>query len=71
MTEQPTPASYEAAFEELETIAVAIENDEISIDLLSQKVERAAYLVQFCQEKLRKAEEDVKKIMDQMKNLPG
>ena len=71
MTEQTIPASYEAAYEELENIAVAIENDEISIDLLSEKVARAAYLVQFCQDKLRKAEEDVKKIMDQMKNIQG
>ncbi len=71
MTEPIVPASYEAAFEELENIAQAIENDEISIDLLSQKVERAAYLVQFCQDKLRKADEDVKKIMEQMKNIQG
>ncbi len=69
MTEQTIPASYEAAYEELENIAVAIENDEISIDLLSEKVARAAYLVQFCQDKLRKADEDVKKIMDLMKNI--
>jgi exodeoxyribonuclease VII small subunit len=71
MTEQTIPASYEAAYEELENIAVAIENDELSIDLLSEKVARAAYLVQFCQDKLRKADEDVKKIMDQMKNIQG
>lgn len=71
MNEQPIPDSYEAAFGELEAIAVAIENDEISVDLLSQKVERAAYLVQFCQDKLRKADEDVKKIMEQMKNIQG
>lgn len=71
MTEQTIPANYEAAYEELENIAVAIDNDEISIDLLSEKVARAAFLVQFCQDKLRKADEDVKKIMDQMKNIQG
>jgi exodeoxyribonuclease VII small subunit len=71
MTEQAIPASYEAAYEELEKIALAIDNDEISIDLLSEKVARAAFLVQFCQDKLRKADEDVKKIMDQMKNIQG
>ena len=37
MIEQAIPASYEAAYEELENIAVAIENDEISLICFRKK----------------------------------
>ncbi|MEN9947593.1 MAG: exodeoxyribonuclease small subunit [Bacteroidota bacterium] len=61
------PNTYEAAYEELLQIAKAIESDEISIDQLSTQVARAALLVNFCQEKLRQAEKDVARVIEQMK----
>lgn len=61
------PATYEAAYEELLQIAEAIESEEISIDLLSTQVARAALLVQYCQDKLRQAEKDVTTVIEQMK----
>ena len=66
-SEKPISVSYESAYEELLEISKAIENDSISIDQLSEKVARAAELVAFCQEKLKKAENDVSKVIDQMK----
>jgi exodeoxyribonuclease VII small subunit len=64
----PTPpVSYDAAYEELMKISQQLESDQISVDLLASQIERAAYLVQYCQEKLRKAESDVQKVMESIK----
>jgi len=65
--ETNTPSSYEAAYAELNAISLQLESDQISVDLLASQIERAAFLVQFCQEKLRKADEDVKKVMESIK----
>jgi exodeoxyribonuclease VII small subunit len=65
------PATYDAAYQELALIAQQLESDQISVDLLAIQIERAAFLVQFCQEKLRKAESDVKKVMDSIQPKEG
>jgi exodeoxyribonuclease VII small subunit len=62
----PTPASYEAAYEELEGIMEALQEDEISVDDLATKVQRAAGLLNFCSERLRKTEGAVQKIVEQL-----
>jgi len=48
--------TYEQALAELETIVQQLQQQAISIDDLEQKSKRAADLVAFCQEKLRKVE---------------
>ncbi len=55
--------SYEAAVKELEEITEKIENQEISIDELSQTLERASELIRFCRKKLLKTEEEVNKLL--------
>lgn len=57
--------SYEKALSELQTIVNALENGEISIDELSQQIERAATLIRFCQEKLRSTEEQINGLFDE------
>jgi len=52
--------SYEAASAELSAIVEALETNEVSIDELSQKVERATILLNYCKDKLRNTEEKVK-----------
>jgi exodeoxyribonuclease VII small subunit len=59
---------YTEAFEELQQIVSEIEEGEISIDVLSEKVKRAAVLIKICKEKLTSTEEDVNKIL---KTLEG
>ncbi len=54
---------YTEAYTELEEIVGEIENGEISVDELSEKVKRAAYLIKICKEKLTSTEEDVSKIL--------
>ena len=59
--------NYTDAIKELETIVNEIEEGEISIDILSEKVKRAAELIKICKEKLSSTEEDVSKILEELK----
>ncbi|MFA7615930.1 MAG: exodeoxyribonuclease VII small subunit [Moheibacter sp.] len=58
--------AYTVAFEELQTIVGEIEEGEITVDELSEKVKRAAELIKICKEKLSSTEEDVNKILKEM-----
>ena len=58
--------NYTEAFEELQTIVLEIEQGEISVDELSQKVKRAALLIKICKTKLSTTEEDVNKILKEL-----
>lgn len=60
--------SYSEAFEELQTIVREIEEGEISVDELSQKVKRAALLIRICREKLTATEEDVSQILRELED---
>ena len=62
--------NYEDAYEELARIAAEIETEAVSVDLLAEKVKRAAVLITFCQAKLRSTETEVNKIIKQMENQP-
>ncbi len=64
--------SYEAAYAELKKIAAEIENESVSVDVLSEKVKRASQLITYCQTKLRSTEQEVNNIIKQMetKNTP-
>jgi exodeoxyribonuclease VII small subunit len=63
MEQSPT---YEAAYTELEEIYTAINNEEVSIDELTMKVKRAAFLIEYCQAKLKNTEEEINKIVATM-----
>lgn len=58
--------SYTEAFSELKNIVSEIEEGEISVDELSEKVKRAAALIKICKLKLSTTEEDVNKILKEM-----
>jgi exodeoxyribonuclease VII small subunit len=58
--------SYEKAYAELEKIAQEIEDEEVSVDALAEKVKRASQLVTFCQNKLKATEDEVSKILSNM-----
>jgi exodeoxyribonuclease VII small subunit len=58
--------AYTEAFEELQQIVEEIEKGAITVDELSEKVKRAAYLIKFCKEKLSGTEEDVNKILKEL-----
>ena len=54
--------TYAAASAELEQILHDIESGEIDLDVLSDKVERAAALLAICRQKLAATETKVKKV---------
>lgn len=54
--------TYEVAYAELESIINQLESDLISIELLAEKVSRAAYLLNLCMEKMRSIESDIQQI---------
>ena len=57
---------YTDAFEELQQIVVEIEEGEISVDELSEKVKRASELIKICKLKLSTTEEDVNQILREL-----
>ena len=63
-----TNLTYEVAYKELAEIAQEIENESVSVDVLAEKVKRAAELIAFCQTKLRATESEVNKIIKQMES---
>ena len=50
---------YEEALKELQQIMTQLQEEQVSIDDLSQQVKRAAELIQHCRTKLRETEEDI------------
>jgi exodeoxyribonuclease VII small subunit len=59
--------SYTEAISELELIVTEIEQGDITIDTLSEKVKRASELIRICKNKLTAAEQDVNKILGEIK----
>ena len=58
---------YTDAIKELEQIVSEIEQGEISVDILSEKVKRATDLIRICKSKLTTTEKDVNEILKEMK----
>ncbi len=49
--------------ERLETIVRQIDNNELDIDLLSEKIKEANKIIAFCTEKLTKADRETEKLL--------
>lgn len=56
--------TYEEALQELQQIVTQLQEDAISVDELSDKVKRAAELIAYCREKLRKTEESLEGLFE-------
>lgn len=54
--------TYEAAMSELESIVQQVENGEMDIDHLSERLVRAKELIAFCQKRLTEVDSEVQKI---------
>lgn len=53
--------TYEKAFSDLEEIVTQLESENIPLDMLAEKIKSATTLIQICQTKLRKTEEEFTK----------
>ncbi|WP_294618663.1 exodeoxyribonuclease VII small subunit [uncultured Bacteroides sp.] len=62
----PTPKkkeTYSQAMERLERIVSQIDNNELEIDVLAEKIKEANEIIAFCNDKLTKADCEVKKLL--------
>jgi exodeoxyribonuclease VII small subunit len=62
--------TYSQAIGELERIIDEIEAESVDVDVLSEKVKRATYLIKFCKSNLRTTEEEVKKVLSDIEERP-
>ncbi len=60
--------SYNEAIQEIEEILFEVENKDVDIDELSDKVKRVSFLINACKNKLLKTEEQIDKILENTNN---
>ena len=56
--------TYAEAMAEIERILAKFRSEEMSVDDLATDVKRATELIEICRERLHKAEEDVKRVLE-------
>lgn len=56
--------TYAEAMAEIERILARLRSEEMDVDSLAGEVKRATLLIADCKSRLRKAEEEVKKILE-------
>jgi exodeoxyribonuclease VII small subunit len=62
-----TKLTYTESVAELEKILVELEqNSEINMDLISEKVKRAAVLMEYCKKQLHELDEELEKVLEQL-----
>ncbi len=67
MTTKKT-VSYTEAMAEVEEILEKIENEELDVDDLAEKVKRVSVLLKICKDKLLKTNEQVEQILKEMED---
>jgi exodeoxyribonuclease VII small subunit len=55
--------TYQEAVAELEEILSQIETGEADVDVLSEKVKRALFLISYCRAKLKHTDDEVRKLI--------
>ena len=60
------PKSYTEAISEIDKIVSLLNEDTVSVDTLTEKVHRAAELIDYCKQKLQKTDKEVQEILDKI-----
>lgn len=60
--------TYNNAISEIEEILEKIENEELDVDELAEKVKRVSQLLKICKEKLQTTNEQVEQILKEMED---
>lgn len=60
--------TYNEAIGEIEEILEKIENEELDVDELAEKVKRVSTLLKVCKDKLQKTNEQVEQILNEMED---
>jgi exodeoxyribonuclease VII small subunit len=58
--------TYKDAIKELEKIVAEIEDENIEVDMLTEKVKRASYLIRLCKNKLKSTDDEVKGVLSEL-----
>lgn len=64
----PKKQTYREAITEVEEILASIENDELDVDELAEKVKKVTQLLKFCKDKLYKTQEEVENVLKEMES---
>lgn len=57
--------TYSEAMMRLETIVNQIDNNELEIDMLAEKIKEANEIIAFCSDKLTKADREIEKLLSE------
>ncbi|MBQ7554083.1 MAG: exodeoxyribonuclease VII small subunit [Bacteroidaceae bacterium] len=57
--------TYSQALQRLEKIVAQIDSGELEIDQLADKIKEANAIIEFCNDKLTKADEEIKKLSEE------
>ena len=57
--------TYSQAMERLEKIVNQIDNNELEIDILAEKIKEANEIIEFCSDKLTKADREIEKLLSE------
>lgn len=60
--------SYNEAMSEIEEVLDKIENEELDVDDLAEKVKRVSVLLKICKDKLQKTNEQVEQVLKEMED---
>jgi exodeoxyribonuclease VII small subunit len=60
--------TYNEAISEIEEILDKIENEELDVDELAEKVKRVSTLLKICKDKLHKTNDQVEQILKEMED---
>jgi len=66
MSDLDPDLTYVGAMSELETILSELERDDVDIDHLTQRVARAAALIEFCRSRIEAARVDVTRLVEDL-----
>lgn len=61
--------TYKQAYQELQNILKDLENNETDVDVLSEKLQQANELIEYCKKRLAKIEVDVDKLIKEIEAL--
>ena len=61
--------TYTEAMKRLEAIVAQIEGNELDIDALGDRLKEAQKLFKFCREKLYKADEEIRRMLDEQESV--
>ncbi len=69
MTDPAPEPGYAAAMDELEAILAELEGDDLDVDVLAARVQRASELLKTCRARIVRAQQDVDRIVADLEDV--